>query len=71
MNRKAMTKYALALVVAVTVVLAASIVFAATRQCQDGIDNDGDTKIDYPADPGYTSSRDTSESGVVQSDNKT
>ncbi len=32
-----------------------------TAQCSDGIDNDGDGKIDYPADPGCTSSSDTSE----------
>ena len=29
--------------------------------CSDGIDNDGDGKIDYPADPGCESSTDTSE----------
>jgi hypothetical protein len=29
--------------------------------CSDGIDNDGDTLIDYPADPGCTSASDTSE----------
>jgi len=30
-------------------------------QCSDGLDNDGDTRIDYPADPGCTSSTDTTE----------
>lgn len=30
-------------------------------QCNDGIDNDGDKKIDYPADPGCTSTSDNSE----------
>lgn len=29
--------------------------------CNDGIDNDGDGKIDYPADPGCTSPTDTDE----------
>lgn len=33
--------------------------------CGDGIDNDGDTKIDYPADPGCTSATDTNESDIV------
>ncbi len=32
-----------------------------TPQCQDGIDNDGDTLIDYPADPGCTAPDDNSE----------
>jgi hypothetical protein len=31
-------------------------------ECSDGIDNDGDTFIDYPADPGCTSASDTTES---------
>ena len=30
-------------------------------QCEDGKDNDGDGKIDYPADPGCTSRKDDSE----------
>ncbi|MFN2537380.1 MAG: hypothetical protein ABR549_04405, partial [Mycobacteriales bacterium] len=32
-------------------------------QCSDGIDNDGDGKIDFPADPGCTSKSDNSEGG--------
>jgi hypothetical protein len=36
-------------------------VAAAPAQCADGIDNDGDTKIDYPADPGCTSASDNDE----------
>lgn len=35
-------------------------------QCADGLDNDGDTKIDYPADPGCASAADTDETDVVQ-----
>lgn len=31
-------------------------------QCADGVDNDGDGKIDYPADPGCASATDDSES---------
>lgn len=34
---------------------------ALTPQCSDGVDNDGDTKIDYPADPGCTSAADNTE----------
>jgi glutamine amidotransferase-like uncharacterized protein len=33
----------------------------AAPQCSDGIDNDGDSKIDYPADPGCISADDNSE----------
>lgn len=32
-----------------------------TKQCNDEIDNDGDTKIDYPDDPGCASSTDDDE----------
>ena len=35
----------------------------ATSECQDGRDNDGDAKIDYPADRGCTSRQDYSEAG--------
>jgi hypothetical protein len=34
---------------------------AATAACSDGTDNDGDTKMDYPADPGCTSTLDNDE----------
>jgi beta-glucanase (GH16 family) len=33
--------------------------------CADGLDNDSDGKIDYPADPGCTSASDTDETDVV------
>lgn len=33
--------------------------------CADGIDNDGDGLIDYPADPGCTSTSDTDETNAV------
>ncbi len=36
---------------------------AVAPQCNDGIDNDGDTLIDFPADPGCTSETDTTENG--------
>lgn len=32
-----------------------------TRQCSDGVDNDGDGLIDYPADPGCSGAMDNSE----------
>jgi hypothetical protein len=32
-----------------------------SAQCADGIDNDGDAKIDFPADPGCTSASDNDE----------
>jgi hypothetical protein len=35
-------------------------------QCSDGVDNDGDGKIDYPADGGCASAGDTSEIGSAQ-----
>jgi hypothetical protein len=37
----------------------------ATTQCSDNVDNDGDTKIDYPNDPGCTSRADTDEADPV------
>ena len=42
-----------------------SVVLTVVRQvfqCNDGIDNDGDTRIDYPADPGCSSPIDDDES---------
>lgn len=38
----------------------------AKPQCMDHFDNDGDGKIDYPADPGCTSKNDSDETDVVQ-----
>ena len=40
------------------------IPISARVQCNDLIDNDGDGKIDYPADPGCSSSIDTDETDV-------
>lgn len=46
-------------------ILAISLVTAShQRQCRDGIDNDGDTRIDYPSDPGCSSRSDTSELNI-------
>ena len=36
--------------------------------CQDGLDNDGDTQIDYPNDPGCTSTADNDETNPACSD---
>ena len=33
-------------------------------ECSDGIDNDADSKIDFPADPGCSSSADNDETDV-------
>ncbi|HIH17762.1 MAG TPA: hypothetical protein HA282_04530 [Nanoarchaeota archaeon] len=59
----------------VVVVMAAAIFVQAgggprsAAQCRDGLDNDGDTYIDYPADPGCASKNDNNELGTVQCDN--
>jgi large repetitive protein len=37
--------------------------------CRDGLDNDGDGRIDYPDDPGCASAADTSELSTLQCDN--
>ncbi len=37
--------------------------------CKDGIDNDGDTYTDYPADPGCSSRNDNNERGTTICDN--
>jgi hypothetical protein len=39
----------------------AYVASAAPKACNDGIDNDGDSLIDYPADPGCTSKGDNNE----------
>jgi len=41
---------------------------AARRQCSDQIDNDGDSLIDYPADPGCTSRHDGTENDGTPGD---
>ena len=40
-------------------------------QCADGIDNDGDTLIDYPNDPGCDNADDNDETNVQQCNNAT
>ena len=35
-------------------------------ECNDGVDNDGDSLIDYPNDPGCSSSSDDDETNIVQ-----
>ncbi len=40
-------------------------VTTSTSECSDGVDNDSDGLVDYPNDPGCTSSSDNSESNVV------
>ena len=41
-----------------------SITINSTSACSDGIDNDGDGKIDYPADPGCNDANDTTETSA-------
>jgi hypothetical protein len=36
-----------------------------SKACSDGVDNDGDGKVDYPADPGCTSGNDTDETNAA------
>lgn len=42
---------------------------APSYACSNGIDDDGDGKIDYPADPGCTSSSDTNETDAPPQSN--
>jgi hypothetical protein len=44
---------------------ASTEVVVSIAQCADGIDNDGDSLIDYPADPGCTSAVDDDETDPV------
>ena len=39
-------------------------------QCEDGIDNDGDGKIDFPADPGCSSAKDDDETDAAAAQKK-
>jgi hypothetical protein len=41
--------------------LTATFALDAPKACSDGIDNDGDGKVDYPADPGCSSPSDNDE----------
>ena len=59
MNKKAKTTIYLGAFV-ITILLV-SLAFAVRPQCKDKIDNDGDSLIDYPADPGFTGPNDNSE----------
>src|SRR3989338_2219852 len=70
-NKKYLKKHELFILIGVLVVgiLVATLVMAATpRQCNDRVDNDGDTRIDYPNDPGCSSPSDGSELSTVQCD---
>ncbi len=66
-------KILLALVVVAALVIVGAVSLSVTglavSQCRDGIDNDKDTKIDYPADTGCSSRYDTSERGTIKCDN--
>ena len=45
----------------VVALLAVIFVNAAPKQCNDGLDNDGDGLTDYPNDPGCTGNSDNNE----------
>lgn len=59
MDKKAKIASISALVLALLVL--ALVVFAAPKKCNNGIDDDNDGLIDYPADPGCSSTSDNSE----------
>ena len=72
-NKHMIKKHELFIGVAVFVIgiLIGSFVIAgpaALRQCNDGIDNDGDTRRDYPNDPGCSNKRDNNERGTIPCD---
>lgn len=72
-KRRTLQKHELITLIAVFIagILLGSFVIAGPRlqvQCNDGIDNDGDTKTDYPNDPGCSSKRDKSERGSIACD---
>ena len=53
------------MVVLVSMFASEAFAQASSRACRDGIDNDGDGKIDYPNDPGCTSRNDRDETDPV------
>ncbi len=63
MNKKA--RYVIFVALLVSIALIAVKSFAAPAQCNDRRDNDGDTLIDYPADPGCSSKQDNDETDPV------
>lgn len=75
-NRKLLHEHEIVVLIAVLIVgiLIGRYVFAGSPkgskaiECMDGIDNDGDNMVDYPADPGCSSKRDTSELSNIQCD---
>ena len=55
------------MVVLVSMLTSEAFAQASSRACRDGIDNDGDGKIDYPNDPGCTSRNDRDETDPIVS----
>ncbi|OGM92526.1 hypothetical protein A2755_00315 [Candidatus Wolfebacteria bacterium RIFCSPHIGHO2_01_FULL_48_22] len=55
------TAYICAYTTYAQVTVTASVLIYTAPQCSDGIDNDGDMKIDYPVDPGCASASDGDE----------
>ena len=74
MKSKTVLFVVLAAILVVGVLALATGAFAkgptrSAAQCKDGVDNDGDTKVDYPSDPGCSSRNDNNERSTVQCDN--
>ncbi len=72
MNKKAISKAAIIVIVVVIILIILAIYIGSRRaglspreQCRDGVDNDGDSKIDYPSDSGCTNKFDNSEASCV------
>lgn len=58
---KGTTKLAIIVALAVIMIGISTLVFAAPKKCNNGVDDDGDTFTDYPADPGCFGPNDNSE----------
>ncbi len=54
------------IVSAAEVNLQVQVIQPSNPQCSNGLDDDGDGKIDYPADPGCSSANDTDETDIAQ-----
>lgn len=67
MDKKAKIATITALVIAMSI--AALMVYAAPKKCNNGIDDDNDGLVDYPNDPGCSGMGDNTETGTAICDN--
>ena len=67
MDKKAKIATITALVIVLSVV--ALMVYAAPKKCNNGVDDDNDGLVDYPNDPGCSSTSDNTETGTAICDN--